>query len=167
MVHICVGDLCHRWFRLKAFCMNGVKSLDKPTLTYCQLGMCEQPSLEFVSKYNKFKKMYLKESSVEHRPFYFVLNVLTSFVMSLSLLAIEFGAPHDGVKLVNNGSCDGLVPDGNSPLFDFTLIQCVFIIIIIGYLFIYSFISTFRDPTLIQCVLTSIIIDYLLVSLLN
>ena len=52
VAHICVGDLCHYWFGLRAFCMDGVKSLAKPTLTYCQLGMCEQPSLKFVLKYN-------------------------------------------------------------------------------------------------------------------
>ena len=52
VAHICVGDLCHRWFGLRAFCTNGVKSLAKPTLTYCQLGMCEQPSLKIVLKYN-------------------------------------------------------------------------------------------------------------------
>ena len=39
VVHICVSDLCHRWFGLRAFRMNGVKSLAKSTLTYCQLGI--------------------------------------------------------------------------------------------------------------------------------
>ena len=52
VAHICVGDLCRRWFGLRAFRMNRVKSLAKPTLTYCQLGMCEQPSLKIVLKYN-------------------------------------------------------------------------------------------------------------------
>ena len=48
---------------------------------------------------SSLKKMYLKESSVELRPFHFGLDVLTSFVMSQSLLAVEFGAPHGGMKL--------------------------------------------------------------------
>ena len=90
--------------------------------------------------------------------------MLTSSAMALSLLVVEFRAPHGGMKLVNNGSCDGQVTDGNNPMFDSTLIQCVLIIIIIDYPFISSFISILRDPTLIQCVLISIIIDYLLES---
>ena len=52
VAHKCVGDLCHRGLGLKAFRVNGVKSLAKPTLTFCQLGMCEQPSLQFVLIYN-------------------------------------------------------------------------------------------------------------------
>ena len=48
MAHIRVCDLCHRWFGLRAFRMNAVKSLAKPTLTYCHLGMCEQPSLKIL-----------------------------------------------------------------------------------------------------------------------
>ena len=58
-------------------------------------------------------------------------------------LGVEFGAPHGGMKLVNNGSCNGLVPDGNSPLFDSTLIQCVLIIIIIDYSFIFHLLVSF------------------------
>ena len=55
-----------------------------------------------------------------------------------SLLGIEFGAPHGGMKLVNiDGSCDGLVPDGNSPMFDFILIQNVYLSL--SSLIIYSF----------------------------
>ena len=42
-------------FGLKAFGMNCVKSLAKPTLTCCQLGMCEQPSLKIVLKYNNLQ----------------------------------------------------------------------------------------------------------------
>ena len=48
VAHISVGDLCHRWLGLRAVRMNSVKSLAKPTLTYCQLGMCEQPSLKIL-----------------------------------------------------------------------------------------------------------------------
>ena len=115
VAHICVGDLCQRWFGLRAFRMNGVKSLAKPTLTYCQLGMCEQPSLKIVSIYNNLhlRKCIWKSRNLTR----FCFNMLTPFVMSLSLSGVEFGAPHGGVELVNNGSCDGLVPDGNSPLF--------------------------------------------------
>ena len=124
VAHICVGDLCHRWFISKAFRMNGVKSLAKPKLPYCQLGV-RSTLIEICIKIQQSsrKKMYLKESSVEPWPFYFCLNVLTSVVMSISLLGVEFGAPHGGMKLVNNGSCDGLIPDGNGPLFNSTLIQ--------------------------------------------
>ena len=122
-----------------------------------------------VPHWNLYKKMYLKESSAEPRPFHFDLNVLTSFVMSLSLLAVEFGVPHGGMKLVNNGSCDGLDPDGNSSLLDSTLIQCVFLSLssMCIYHYHHSFISILCDLTLGQCVLIRIIIDYLLVSSLN
>ena len=51
----------------------------------------------------QFKKIYLKESSAEPRPFHFALNVLTSFVKSPSLLAVEFGAPYGVMKLMNSG----------------------------------------------------------------
>ena len=142
--------------------MNGVKSLAKPTLTYCQLGMCEQPSLKFVLKYNNLhlrKCMWkIRTSTILFLPQY--VNILRYVTQPF----VEFGAPPGAMKLVNNGSCDGLVPDGNSPLFYSALIRCVLIIIIIEYSFIYSFISILRDPTLIQCVFISIIIDYLLVS---
>ena len=87
-------------------------------------------------------KLYLKESSAETRPLHFGLNVIQSFVMSHSLSAVEFGGTYGGMKLVNNGSCDGLVPDGDSPLLDSSSIQCAFIITpLIIYSFIYLFLS--------------------------
>ena len=74
--------------------------------------------------------------------------MLTYFVMSLSLLGVEFGAPHGGMKLVNiDGSCDGLVPDGNSPLFDLILIQNVYLSL--SSLIIYSFVHLLLSSTIL------------------
>ena len=162
VAHICVGDLCHRWFGLRAFRMNGVKSLAKPTLTYCQLGMCEQPSLEIVLKYNN---LHLRKCIWKSRNLTLLLlqyvNILRNVTQSFRRWV--WGA----TWRYETGEQWVMWWPGFWWQQPTVLIQCVLIIIIIDYSFIYSFISIRRDPTLINCVLISIIIDYLLVSSWN
>ena len=89
---ICVGNLCHRWFvGLKAFRMNGVKSLAKPTLNYCQLGMCEQSSLKIVSKYNN---LHIRKCIWKSRTstILFLLQYVNNLRNATQPLGFEFGA---------------------------------------------------------------------------
>ena len=74
VVHICVGDFCHRWFGLRAFRINGVKSLAKPTLTFCQLDMCKQPSLKILH----WSNVYWSLSSLIIHSF---IHLLVSFAI--------------------------------------------------------------------------------------
>ena len=163
VAHICVGDLCRRWFGLRAFRMNRVKSLAKPTLTYCQLGMCEQPSLKIVLKYNNLhlRKCIWKSRNLTLFLLQYV-NILRNVTQSFRRWVWGATWRHEtGEQWVMwwPGSW-------TAHCFD-PMIQCVLIIIIIDYSFIYSFISIRRDPTLIHYVLISIIIDYLLASSWN